>query len=101
MTIILIPLLQIIDYALDLYRWVVIGMIIYSWLLNFGVINTYNRGVRVLGDVLERLTEPALRPIRQVLPDFGSIDISPVVLFLAISFVQMVDNRLIDALIRG
>lgn len=101
MTIILIPLLQIIDYALDLYRWVVIGAIIYSWLLNFGVINTYNRGVAVLGDVLARLTEPALRPIRQIMPDFGMIDISPIVLFLAISFVQMVDMRLIDVLLRA
>lgn len=101
MTIILIPLLQIIDYALDLYRWVVIGAIIYSWLLNFGVINTYNRGVAVLGDVLARLTEPALRPIRQIMPDFGAIDISPIVLFLAISFVQMVDMRLIDVLLRA
>lgn len=101
MTIVLIPLLQIIDFALDLYRWVVIAAILFSWLLNFGVINTYNRGVAMLGDVLARLTEPALRPIRQILPDFGAIDISPVVLFLLISFIQMVDMRMIEALLRG
>ncbi len=98
MDIVLIPLLTIISYALDLYWWVVIATIIFSWLTAFGVINTYNSTVRTIGDVLARLTEPVLRPIRQVLPDFGAVDLSPVVLWLGITFLQMVDGRLIMAL---
>jgi YggT family protein len=98
MDIILIPLLTVISYALDLYWWVVIAMIVYSWLTAFGVINTYNSTVRTIGDVLARLTEPVLRPIRQFLPNFGAVDLSPIVLWLGITFLQMVDNRLIVAI---
>ncbi len=98
MEIVLIPLLIVISYALDLYWWVVIATIIYSWLSSFGVINTYNHTVRTIGDILARLTEPVLRPIRQALPDFGAVDLSPIVLWLGITFLQMVDGRLIAAL---
>ena len=76
----------------------VIATIVYSWLMAFGVINTYNQTVRTIGDVLARLTEPVLRPIRHALPDFGPVDLSPIVLWLAITFLQMVDGRLIMAL---
>ena len=64
-------------------------------LLAFGVINTYNHAVRTIGDVLGRLTEPVLRPIRHYMPDFGAIDLSPIVLWLVIIFLQMVDQRLL------
>lgn len=100
MDIILIPLLRVIYLALDLYWYVVIATIIYSWLMAFGVINTYNQTVRTIGDVLARLTEPVLRPIRHALPDFGAVDLSPIVLWLCITFLQMVDGRLI-ATIQG
>jgi YggT family protein len=59
-----------------------------SWLIAFGVINTYNRTVARILDVLYRLTEPALRPIRQFLPNFGGLDISPVILLLAIWLIE-------------
>ena len=97
MDIILIPLLRVVYLALDLYWYVVIATIVYSWLLAFGVINTYNQTVRTIGDVLARLTEPVLRPIRRALPDFGAVDLSPIVLWLGITFLQMVDGRLIAA----
>ncbi len=100
MNIILVPLLQVIYYALDIYLYVVIAAVIYSWLLAFGVINTYNHVVAVIGDVLARLTEPALAPLRRFLPDFGAVDLSPIALWLIIIFLQMVDVRLIDA-VRG
>jgi YggT family protein len=98
MNIVLIPLLTVISYALDLYKYVVIAMIVYSWLSSFGVINTYNASVRSIGNILARLTEPVLRPIRQAMPNFGPVDLSPVVLWLLIYFIQMVDIRLIEAL---
>ncbi len=70
-----------------LYSWVVIIGAVLSWLIAFNVINTQNRFVYTLVDVIYRLTEPALRPIRRFLPDFGGIDISPVVLLLLLIYV--------------
>ena len=86
--IVLDPLLQVAIVALDLYWWVVIVSAILSWLVAFNVVNTSNRLVYTIGDFLWRITEPALRPIRRVLPNLGGIDISPVVLLLAIFFVK-------------
>jgi YggT family protein len=65
-----------------------IAQAVLSWLLAFGVVNRYNRAVAVIGDFLYRVTEPALRPIRRVLPSFGGIDISPVVLILILLFLE-------------
>lgn len=98
MEIVLQPLLMVIYYALELYWWVVLAMVIFSWLLAFGVVNTYNKAVRVIGDVLFRLTEPALRPIRRILPNFGTIDLSPIALWLIVVFLQMLVANLIRAL---
>ena len=81
-------LLWLIDTIIDLYIWLLIAQAILSWLLAFGVINRYNRGVAVIGDFLYRVTEPLLRPIRSVLPNFGGIDISPVILILVLMFLR-------------
>ena len=81
-------LLWLIDTIIDLYIWLLIAQAILSWLLAFGVINRYNRGVAVIGDFLYRVTEPLLRPIRSVLPNFGGIDISPVILILILYFLS-------------
>src|ERR1700694_3042647 len=75
-------LFWLIDTLIDIYIWLRIAQAVLSWLLAFGVVNRYNRGVSVIGDFLYRVTEPALRPIRAILPNFGGIDISPVVLIL-------------------
>ena len=69
-------LLWLIDELIWIYVLLLIAQAILSWLLAFGVINRYNRGVAVIGDFLYRITEPALRPIRRFLPNFGGIDIS-------------------------
>jgi YggT family protein len=74
--------------VIDLYTWVVIAMAIMSWLIAFNVVNMHNRVVAVIADVLYRLTEPALRPIRNVLPNLGGIDISPVILILLLLFLR-------------
>jgi YggT family protein len=74
--------------VIDLYKWVVIAQAVISWLIAFGVINTYNKFVSQLAEMLYRLTEPALRPIRNVVPNLGGVDISPVILLLLLWFVQ-------------
>jgi YggT family protein len=82
--------LDVIEIALTLYMWVVIAMAIFSWLVAFNVVNTRNHAVAMIGDFLYRITDPALRPIRNMLPSLGGIDISPVILFLIIILVQKV-----------
>lgn len=79
---------EIVYVALDLYVWVLIISAILSWLIAFNVVNTRNRAVYMISDVLYRLTEPALRPIRNVLPNLGGVDLSPVVLILIVMFIQ-------------
>lgn len=83
-------LLNFISYLIDLYWYVVIASVIMSWLLAFGVVNAYNPTVRSIWMGIQAMTEPLLRPIRHILPDMGAIDISPIVLLLACSFVQIV-----------
>jgi YggT family protein len=74
--------------VITLYVWALILSAILSWLVAFNVINTQNRFVYSVGDFLYRLTEPALRPIRRVIPNLGGIDISPIILILALFFVR-------------
>lgn len=83
-------LLDVILLILDLYTYVVIAAVIISWLIAFNVINTYNDVVRAIVNAVNALTEPVLRPIRQALPSFGGLDISPIVLFLIIFLIQRV-----------
>ena len=70
---------MLIDTILGLYVWILIASAILSWLVAFNVVNTRNRVVYVIGDVLYRLTEPVLRPLRRVIPNLGGLDISPVI----------------------
>lgn len=84
----MIALFQTIDLALNLYTWVLIASAIFSWLYAFNVINSHNQVVNSIGTMLYSLTEPALRPIRRIMPDLGGIDISPVILLLIIFFVR-------------
>jgi YggT family protein len=86
----MLELLQFISYLLTLYVYIVIAMAILSWLIAFNVVNTRNPIVHMIAELLYRLTEPALRPIRNVLPNMGGIDISPIILFLIILFIQSV-----------
>ncbi|MFZ0609684.1 MAG: YggT family protein [Xanthobacteraceae bacterium] len=86
----MIELLGFISYVLTLYLYVVIAMAILSWLIAFNVVNTRNHVVSMIAEFLYRVTEPALRPIRNMLPNLGGIDISPVILFLIIIFIQSV-----------
>ena len=82
------PFVWLIDTLITLYIWLLIAQAILSWLLAFGVVNRHNRAVAVIGDFLYRVTEPALRTIRAFLPNFGGIDISPIVLILLLMFLE-------------
>lgn len=73
---------------LDILKWTVIVQAILSWLVAFNVVNTQNRFVREVLRALDRLLEPLYRPIRRVLPDFGGIDLSPMVVLLVILLIQ-------------
>ena len=84
----LYALFGIIDMILQVLVWIIIAQIIISWLVAFNVINTQSNFVRTLLDTLDRLTAPLYRPIRKVLPDFGGIDFSPIVLILAIQILR-------------
>jgi YggT family protein len=82
-------ILWLIDTALNLYIWALIIAAILSILVAFGILDTRNRLVWALGDFFERLTEPALRPIRQFLPNLGGIDLSPLVLILLLQAARI------------
>ena len=83
----------LIDNVIGLYITVVIIQVVLSWLVSFNVVNTRNRFVYLVGDLLFRLTEPALGPIRRMLPSLGGIDISPVVLILLLYFLRVLLRR--------
>ena len=99
--IILDPLLQVLSVALTIYVYMVIGSAILSWLVHFGVLNTRNQVVSLIGEFLWRVTEPALRPIRRFMPNLGGIDISPIILILIIYFLQMVLQNVLVSLMRA
>jgi len=84
----MLALIQTIVLALDIYWWILIASAVFSWLYAFNVVNPRNQAVASIGNALFRITEPALRPIRRLLPDLGGIDISPIILLLIIFFVR-------------
>lgn len=94
-------LFQVAHTILGYYRWVVIIAAFFSMFASFGVLDTRNRLVWTIGDFLYRVTEPALRPIRNILPHFGNIDFSPLVLILLISVLQELLVRIYDAIVSG
>lgn len=87
--------LDVVMLALNLYVWLLIASAVLSWLIAFNVVNTRNQFVSTVWDFLYRVTEPALRPIRNMLPNLGGIDISPIILLLIIFFIQSVIQRYI------
>lgn len=96
----MIALFSTIDYALNLYVWVIIASAIYSWLYAFNIINTRNPIVGQIGNVLHQVTEPVLAPIRRFMPDLGGVDISPIVVFVIIYFIrQLIWTSLIPAFV--
>ncbi len=86
-------ILDVLLLALNLYTWIVIASVIFSWLFAFNVINSRNQFVGMVGQFLHQATEPALRRIRRFMPNLGTIDISPIILLLIVFFLQQVIRR--------
>lgn len=81
-------LLWLISSVINIYLWCIIISAILSWLVAFNVVNTQNRIIYLVGDTLYRITDPLLRPIRRFMPNLGGIDISPIILILALFFIR-------------
>ena len=81
-------LLILFDQAVSLYIWILIINAIISWLVAFNILNTGNRLVYSILEIAYKLTSPPLNYIRKFLPNLGSIDISPVILILALLFLR-------------
>lgn len=86
---------------LDLYWWVVIVSVIMSWLVAFDVLNTRSQAAQTIWRAVDGLTEPLLRPIRSVLPNVGGLDISPLILLLALQFLRDIIARGVGGLALG
>ncbi len=87
---------QLLDTVLAIYTFVVVISVVLTWLVQFNVVNTSNQFVYMVGDFLYRITEPLLKRIRSVVPPIGGIDLSPLILLLALFFIRsQVQNNLI------
>ena len=85
----LAALFNILELLLNVLWWIIIIQVVLSWLFAFNVLNTTSDGLRRFVEALDRLTEPLYRPIRKLLPDFGGIDFSPLIVLLLIGVVQI------------
>ena len=83
-------LLDVILIALELYSWAIIVSAVVSWLVAFNVVNMRNEAVRAIAMGLYQITEPTLRPIRRILPNLGTMDISPIILLLLIMLIERI-----------
>lgn len=81
-------ILDVVLLVLRLYTYVIIASAIFSWLYAFNIVNSSNQVIATIGQTLYNLTEPALRPIRRIMPNLGGIDLSPIALLLGIFLIQ-------------
>jgi YggT family protein len=94
-------LLQIVQVVLNIVWWIIVIQAVLSWLIAFNVINTHSDFVRAVWTALQRMTEPLYRPIRRILPDFGALDISPLVVLLILYILQNIVIPRIAIMIAG
>jgi YggT family protein len=86
-TVVITALFQLINAVIGLFIWALILAAVFSMLTAFGVLDTRNRLVWTIGDFLYRVTEPILRPVRNAMPSFGNIDLSPIVVILLLQYI--------------
>jgi len=94
-------LLQIVQVVLNIVWWIIVIQAVLSWLIAFNVINTHSDFVRAVWTALQRMTEPLYRPIRRILPDFGALDISPLIVLLILYILQTIVIPRIAIMIAG
>lgn len=86
----ILVLFKITEVLLNILWWIIVVQAIMSWLIAFNVINTWNDTVRAIWQALQKVTEPFYRPIRRILPDFGALDLSPMVVLLIIYILMTI-----------
>jgi YggT family protein len=84
----LYALVDVVNLLLTILTWVIIIQVVLSWLLVLNVLNTSSQGVRTVAMAIDRMTAPLYRPIRRILPDFGGIDFSPLVVLILIQIIK-------------
>jgi YggT family protein len=82
------PFVNLVVTLLDIYTWIVLAAVVMSWLITFGVINTYNQFARSIVRFLNAMTEPLFRQVRRVIPSIGGLDISPLIVLIGVVFLQ-------------
>jgi len=82
------PFVWLVLTLIDIYTWIVIAAVVMSWLVAFGVINTYNQFARSVVNLLDALTEPVFRRVRHVVPAIGGLDISPLIVLIGLQFLS-------------
>ncbi len=88
---------MLIDQIINLYVWTLLAYLATGWLIAFKIINPWQPVVRMIIDALSRIHEPLLRPVRRMLPDFGTLDVSPIVLFLLAQFLRNLLHSMLSA----
>lgn len=86
----MIPIVNTLLYVLNIYWWIVFLAVIFSWLYSFNVVNSRNQFVGMIGNALFQMTEPVFGRIRKLLPNLGTLDISPLVVLVIIYFLQQI-----------
>jgi YggT family protein len=84
----LIAVVEIVNLLLSVVTWIIIIQVVLSWLFAFNVLNAGSQGVRTFALAIDRITAPLYRPIRRILPDFGGIDFSPLVILILIQVLK-------------
>jgi YggT family protein len=97
----LLAILQIVQILLNVLWWIIIIQAVLSWLVVFNVVNTHSDFVRQLMYALGRMTDPIYRPIRRILPDFGALDFSPLVVLLILQILDSVVMPRLEAMAMG
>jgi YggT family protein len=93
------PISALVIYILEIYKWIVIAAVVASWLVAFNVINIHNNLVRSIVRFLDALTDPVFRQVRRFIPPIGGLDLSPIIVFIAIWFVEYVIEYLHSGLV--
>ncbi|MEP3248166.1 MAG: YggT family protein [Sneathiella sp.] len=93
----MVSVVSLISSIIQIFIWLLIANAILSWLVAFNVVNARNQFIATVGEFLFKITEPVLRPIRRIIPSFGGIDVSPIVLILLLIFIQ---NLMFEFLVR-